>query len=103
MLGSALAKVMSPWRTVDVSSTVVPDPTGRVVIRFVASQDSNAEITDFSGLSRTTASVTGRNKSTTSSMSMLLPAFSSSEKESATDDSSEKKICTWLGLGFRFS
>ena len=64
---------------------------------FVANRDIKAETAGLSGLSRTTASVTGRNKSTTSNTSMLLPAFSSSEKESATDDSSEKKICTWLG------
>ena len=76
---------------------------GGVFFCFAASRDIKAETAGFSGLSRTTASVTGSNKSTTSNTSMLLPAFSSSEKESATDDSSEKKICTWLGLGFRFS
>ena len=77
--------------------------TGGFFCCKAASRDIKAETAGFSGLSRTTVSVTGRNKSTTSNMSMLLPAFSSSEKESATDDSSEKKICTWsgfrLGLG----
>ena len=63
------SRFTSPWRTVDGSS-VVPDPTDRVVIRFVVSQDINTETTDFSGLSRTTASVTGRNQSITSSVSM---------------------------------
>ena len=85
------------------SSTPDPRSPDGVFFCFAASRDIKAETAGFSGLSRTTASVTGRNKSTTSNMSMLLPAFSSSEKESATDDSSEKKICTWsgfrLGLG----
>jgi len=32
---------MSPWRTVDGSS-VVPDPTGRVVIRFVTISEADS-------------------------------------------------------------
>ena len=68
--------------------------TGWASFRFAASRDIKAETAGFSGLSSTTASVTGRNKRNTSNTSILLPAFLSSEKESATDDSSEKNICT---------
>ena len=38
---------------------------------------------------------TGRQYSTTRSMSMLLPAFCSEAEVSATDARCEKKICIW--------